>query len=141
MKIQPPGGAPPGPPPLEEVKPGLKAQEAPGVGFSEKLEKLQGAEKTAASEAAGAAGPQAAQGTMAAHLEAVSREMEAGRIQTREQAVERLVDRLVDSKFGGKLPPESLAQLKTAVAAEVAADPSLSERIERLLARAQGAQK
>jgi hypothetical protein len=139
MKIQPPGGAPPGPPPLEEATPGTKLQESAGVGFSEKLEKLQGAEKAATPEAAKATSAQAAQGLLAAHLEAVSREMAAGRIQTHAQAVERLVQCLIESKFGAVLAPEALAQVKTAVAAAVAADPSLSERIERLLERAQGA--
>jgi hypothetical protein len=132
MKIPPPGGAPPGIPP-EGVKPGARPDAAPGTTFAEKLEKAQAPDKVAAAEAARASGVQAPAQTMAAHLEAVSREMAAGRIETREQAIGRLVERLLDARFGGALPPESLAQAKAQVAAQVAADPNLAERIDRLL--------
>lgn len=130
MKIQPPGGPPPGPPP-DTLGPSAKTEGAPGSGFAAKLEKAGKPEGAEAAQAAQAARP--AEAPMAVHLEAVSREMAAGRIQTRDQAIWVLVDRVLDARFEGRLPPDALARMKTAVAAEVAADPHLSERIDRLL--------
>lgn len=129
MKIQPPGGPPPGLSPAEAVTPGAKPDSAPGAGFAQKLRETAGPGAPAA--------PQAVSGAMAAHLEAVSRDIAAGRIQTREQAIERLVDRVLDARFGHVLPAEALTQAKAAVAAQVVSDPNLSERIDRLLSSTQ----
>lgn len=147
MKIEPPVGPPPGPRP-EELAPGAK-KDAPGVSFAEKLAHAAPAPTptappmmaaTRASEAAGAAvqgGPPSAAATMSNHLDEIGRELQTGKLQTREQAVGRLVECVLDAKFGGKVPPEALGPMKNVVAAQIAADPHLSERIDGLLKKAQ----
>src|SRR5437773_2284692 len=100
MKIQPPAGPPAGPS-LEELQPGAKPDAAPGAKFADKLQSAAKPEAAGAAEKAGVASSP----TMTAHLEAISRDLAAGRIETREQAIHGLVERVLDAKFGGKLPP------------------------------------
>jgi hypothetical protein len=118
------------------MKGGAPAGAPSGASFSKKLENVQGAEKTAAAEATRSSATGAVSSPMTAHLEAISREIAAGKIHNREEAVQSLVDRVLDSKFGGKVPPATMAQMKSDVAAQIVSDPSLSERIDRLLSQA-----
>ena len=135
MKIQPPAGTPPGTQ-VDDLAPGAKTKEASGPSFANKLREAGGADPTSATHAAqSTAGP--ARTGMAAHLDAVAHELKTGAIGTRDEAVSRIVDRVLDEKFGGKLPPTTMTQMKGAVAAQLAADPHLSERIDGLLRKAQ----
>lgn len=135
MKIQPPVGPPPGTQ-VEDLAPGAKSKEASGPSFANKLREAGGVDPAASTQAAQSA--TAAQKTgMAAHLEAIAAELKTGAISTRDQAVGKIVDRVLDEKFGGKLPPATMTQMKGAVAAQIAADPHLSERIDGLLRKAQ----
>lgn len=135
MKIQPPAGPPPGTQ-VEELAPGAKSKEASGTSFANKLREAGGVDPAASTQAA-QSGAAAQKAGMAAHLEAVAADLKTGAISTRDQAVGRLVDRVLDEQFGGQLPADTMVKMKGAVAAQIAADPHLSERIDGLLRKAQ----
>jgi hypothetical protein len=140
MKVQPPAGPPPGTKP-DELGPAAKTKDAAGPSFAQKAADVAQVGAVQAAEATpNAAAPRPASvagASMADHIDAIAREMRAGRIETREQAVGAIVERVLDAKFGGRLPAESFGQMKAAVAAQIVGDPGLSERIDALLRKAQ----